>query len=118
MFWGVAGGNVIYGSGSALMLVSDSGRTHWNASYGQLNGFRQRSIDLGEGMHIFTVEIVTESGELDLSIKGKDGMVYYDESVLSTSIFKIHVDVDRKDKVILRLEAKNHSGSYKINWKE
>lgn len=118
MFWVAVGGVGTYSSGSALMLMGDSGQTHWNASYSKLNGFRQRSVSLNEGTHTFTVEIVTNSGELSFSIKGKDGTVYYNGSPLSTSTFNINVDVEGKDKVTLRVDAKSHSGSYKVNWEE
>lgn len=118
VFLFASGNGGTYSSGSALMLTSNSGRTHWNARYSKLNGFRQRSVSLSEGTHIFTVDIVTDSGEISFSIKGKDGTVYYNGSALPTSTFNVYVDVERKDKVILRIDAKSHSGSYKINWGE
>ncbi|MDR1060940.1 MAG: DUF2812 domain-containing protein [Clostridiales bacterium] len=144
-----AGGGVAYRSGSALMFVGNSGSSHWNGSYRELNGFRQRSVSLKGGTRVFAVEIVTDSGEIDLSIKGNDGTVYYSGSAIPTSAFSVVVDgadgmdvvngangadgtggadgmdgadgangAGGADKVVLRIDAKSHSGSYKINWGE
>ena len=115
VFLSSSGGST-YSSGSASMLVGNSGRTHWGARYSKLNGFRQRKLSLDEGLHIFTVEVLTNSGEISLSIKGKSGVDYYSGSTIPTSTFS--VVVDGNDKVTLRVDAKNHSGSYKINWEE
>jgi hypothetical protein len=108
------GGFGTYRSGSALMFVGNSGRSHWNASYRKLSGFRRRSVSLSEGAHAFAVEIVTDSGEIDFSIEGEGGTVYYSGSALPTSTFSVYVG--GKDKVVLRIDAKSHSGSYKIDW--
>ena len=115
VLWSSSGGTT-YSSGSASMLVGNSGQTHWDARYSKLNGFRQRKVSLYEGLHIFTVEMLTNSGEISLSIKGKSGTDYYSGSAIPTSTFSIVVDGN--DKVTIRVDAKNHSGSYKISWAE
>lgn len=113
---GIAAGNSSYNSGSALMLVVKNGRSHWGASYRKLNGVRQRNVSLGKGEHTLTVDVVTTSGEINLSIKGEDGTVYYQGLALPTSTFG--VIVDGKEKVVLRIDAKSHVGSYNIDWGE
>ena len=89
---------------------------HWNASYHELNGYKQRRISLNEGTHTFTIEITTESGELNLSITGQDGTEYYKGSNLPTSAFQVQVDLAAKDKLTLRVDAEGHRGGYKIKW--
>jgi hypothetical protein len=102
------------GASSSLMRVENSGRDHWNASYERFNGFRWRNVSLGEGTHRFTVETATESGEISLSVKGKDGTEYYSGPGFPTSTFA--VEVDGRERVTVRIDVKDHCGSYKISW--
>jgi hypothetical protein len=53
-------------------------------------------------------------GELDLLIKGNDGTVYYAGSAIPTSTFA--VAVDGGGRITLRVDARDHSGGFKINW--
>lgn len=101
-------------SGSALMLIENSGRNHWNASYKTLNGFRQRSVTLAEGTHTIMIETESASGELRLTIRGQDGTEYYSSEPLTGS--PVAVQVAGGTKVKLRVDAKDHSGSYRITW--
>jgi hypothetical protein len=100
----------------ALGMVQSSWGNHWNASYSELNGFKQRRVSLNEGTHTFTIEITTKSGELDLSIAGQDGTAYYEGSKLPTSTFQVQVDLAEKDHLTLRVDAHGHRGGYKIKW--
>jgi hypothetical protein len=102
------------GVGSSLMRVENSGRDHWNASYERFDGFWWRNVSLDEGTHRFTVETATESGEISLSVKGKDGTEYYSGPGFPASTFD--VEVDGKERVTVRIDVKDHCGSYKISW--
>lgn len=115
LLWAIfGGGSIITSSGMVIGLKSSSGRNHWNESYSKLDGYRQRNISLSKGSHTFSIEIVTNSGEISLSITGKDGIEYYKGTSLPTSTFEVEADVN--DKITLRVDAKNHNGSYKIKW--
>jgi hypothetical protein len=115
MFWMVGPWSTASsGASSSLMRVESSGRDHWYASYKKFDGFRWRNVLLDEGTYRFTVETATESGEISLSIKGKDGTVYYSGSGFPASTFDIKAD--GKEKIELRIDVEDHSGSYKISW--
>ena len=102
---------------TGLGVWSNQAGAHWNASYIELNGYKQRRVSLKEGTHTFTIEITTESGELNLSITGQDGTEYYKGSKLPTSTFEVQVDIAAaKDKLTLRVDAEGHSGGFKIKW--
>jgi hypothetical protein len=47
----------------------------WNVSHIEWNGSKQRRVSLNEGTHTFTIEITTKSGELNLSITGRNGIL-------------------------------------------
>ncbi|KXB96855.1 MAG: hypothetical protein AA908_09900 [Chlorobi bacterium NICIL-2] len=96
-------------------MVQSRWGNHWNASYSKLNGYQQRRITLNEGTHTFTIEVTTKSGELNLSITGQDGTEYYKGSKLPTSTFQVHADIPAKDKITLRVDAKNHSGGLRLS---
>jgi hypothetical protein len=105
-----------FDSYSARGIVQSSWGNHWNASYIELNGYKQRRVSLNEGTYIFTIETTTKSGELNLSITGQDGTEYYKGSKLPTSTFEVQVDIAAKDKLTLRVDAKGHSGGFKMKW--
>ena len=105
-----------FDSYSARGMLQLSWGNHWHVSYKELNGYKQRRVTLDEGTHTFTIEITTNAGELDLSITGEDGTVYYQGSGLPTSAFEVQVDIAARDKLTLRVDAEGHSGGYKIRW--
>jgi hypothetical protein len=107
---------VQFDSYSARGMFELSWGNHWNASYIELNGHKQRRLSLQEGTHRFTIEITTNSGKLDFSITGQDGTEYYRGSKLPTSTFDVLVDIAAKEKLTLRVDAKGHSGGFKIKW--
>jgi hypothetical protein len=109
-----ADGGVTVSSGHMINYAADSGSDYWGARYGELNGFQQRKVNLEEGIHTFTVEIVTNSGEVGFSLKGEDGTEYYIGSDLPTSSFDVMVE--GKGRFAMRIDADKHSGSYKISW--
>lgn len=101
---------------SARNMVQTNWGSRWDASYGYLDGYRQRRATLEEGAHTVSVEITTESGELSLTVTGQDGREYYKASELQTSTFDIPLEVTGKEKLTLRIDAKAHRGSYQIRW--
>ena len=103
---------------SVQRMVQSGGDNYWNASYGKLSGYRQRRITLNEGTYTFAIEITTKSGDLNLSITGQDGKEYYKGSKLPTSAFQVQVDIPAKEKITLRVDAKGHSGGFKMKWEQ
>ena len=80
--------------GSYVMKNSDenSGNEYWKATYDDFDGYKQQSISLDKDTdYMFTVQVITNSGNLELSITGEDGTIYFDENKLQTSTFDIQV---------------------------
>ncbi len=100
---------------SALVMDEDSGDNYWEASYEKFDGYKERYISIsGEGAHTFSVEIVTESGGLGLTIKDSEGEECYTGNDLQSASFT--VGVDSPGKYTLRVDADNHTGSFNVEW--
>ena len=93
----------------------NSGNDSWDATYEKFDGHRQREITISdESEFTFTVEIVTNSGTLGLSIKSEDGVLLYSGKDIPSSSFE--VKADSGGKYIIRFDADNHNGSFDIKW--
>ena len=104
-------------SGSYAFINSNenSGKDFWNITYDSFNGYKQREIILSDnGEHIFVIEIVTESGTLDVSITDSNGTHVYSGEELDTSTFEVTVGSD--EKYTITFEASDHIGSFSVNW--
>jgi len=74
------------GSYSTRRSVEHSGRSSWVMSYDSFSGYKQRRITLdNDSEHTFTVEIVTNSGSLGLSITDSDGATLYTDNEIPSS---------------------------------
>lgn len=103
------------GSYTFINSNENSESEFWNASYDKFNGYKQREITIsGEGDHAFTVEIVTNSGKLGLSIEDDDGKSLYNGNELPSSSFE--VIANGEGKYTIRLDADNHNGGFDIKW--
>ncbi len=102
-------------SGCLFMSYETKTGDYWKISYQKFNGSRDCTIKLsGEGEHTFTIDIVTNSGTLGLSIEDENGTSIYDSDELSTSSFE--VKADGAGKYTIRFEAEDHSGSFEVKW--
>ncbi len=102
---------------SGCLFMSSEIKTldYWKISYKKFNGSKERKVKIsGEGEHTFTVDIVTESGTLGLSIEDENGTSIYDNDELSTSSFEVKADGAGKYKI--QFEGKDHSGSFEVKW--
>ncbi len=108
-------GCTAYGSSAVLIMNEDKGDNHWKADYVKFNGYKERYISIsGEGEHTFSVEIVTDSGELGLTIKDSEGEECYTGNDLQSASFT--VGVDSPGKYTVRVDADNHTGSFNVEW--
>jgi hypothetical protein len=105
-----------FGGYSVLMMDENSGDAFWDARYERLNGFKQRVVTLsGDGEHEFSVDIVTTSGSLELTIEDSKGAPLYRSNELPSSSFK--VGAQGSGKYVVRFDADDHNGSFDIRWK-
>lgn len=96
-------------SSTRMMYVESKGRSYWKAEYQYLNGFMQRTLWLedDDGLHVF---VETDEGDFSLKIIDADGNVIYSEEKMGTKEF----DVDVSGKVTIRIDAKEHEGSFSL----
>ena len=80
----------------------------WSGNYISLDGTMQKSIHPKDD--VLHVEVKTESGTISIEIKDTDGNVIFDESDIGTASF----NVDVSGKVIVKIVAHSHKGSFSI----
>ena len=99
---------------SFVNSVSITDYDAWGIQYDKFNGQQQMEVTLEDGTHSFTVDIVTVSGKLDLDIRTIGGETLYTGNILPTSSFEaLNAGAGT---YIIRFTAKNHEGSFWVNW--
>lgn len=97
-------------SATAIGYVSNDGWRNWSASYTMLDGTLTHTIRPKDTQEKIHVEVVTEDGSISIEMKDADGNVIFDEDNIETSTF----DVNLSGKVVVRIEADKHKGSFNI----
>lgn len=97
-------------STTAIGYVSNDGWRNWSASYTMLDGTLTHTIRPKDTQEKIHVEVVTEDGSISIEMKDADGNVIFDEDNIETSTF----DVNVSGKVVVRIEADKHKGSFNI----
>lgn len=97
-------------SATAIGYVSNDGWRNWSASYTMLDGTLTHTIRPKDTQEKIHVEVVTEGGSITIEMKDADGNVIFNEDIIETSAF----DVKVSGKVVVRIEADKHKGSFNI----
>lgn len=97
-------------SATAIGYVSNDGWRNWSASYTMLDGTLTHTIRPKDTQEKIHVEVVTEDGSISIEMKDADGNVIFDEDNIETSTS----DVNVSGKVVVRIEADKHKGSFNI----
>jgi len=87
--------------------------TSMEMSYDKFSGERSKTVTLKSNTEI-KVDIVTNDGDIALSIVDESGNKAYIGNALKTSSFSVTVDKDTD--YTIKVVAKSHEGSYKIAW--
>ncbi len=105
-----------YGSEFTIGSFENNSLTSMSMKYMKFSGNKNKNITVkdGETCEIY-VDILTEDGKIDLLIKNENGNLEYEGHDIPTSNFTVTLKEAGKYKI--RVEAKNHKGSYSINWK-
>lgn len=86
-----------------------------SATYDKFDGYKKTTLKLDKDeKKDVKVDIVSKKGEINLSIKNEDGTVAYEGKDMDTTTFT--VTLDKEGKYTIRIDAKEHYGSYDINW--
>ncbi|AEY66436.1 hypothetical protein [Clostridium sp. BNL1100] len=104
-----------YGSYSSTRAVEISTSSQMSMSYEKFNGYKATSIKVKEGNPVdVNVDIVSNTGKLDMSITDEKDHSVYEGKDIPTSSFS--VSLDKPGDYKLKVSGEKHSGSYKITW--
>ncbi|GGF89485.1 hypothetical protein [Paenibacillus aceti] len=83
--------------------------------YEKFDGFVERSFQVKSG-HTAEVklDIVSDGGKLNISIKDEEGNSYYTGTGVPTSSFS--VKLDHPSQYVISIQGKGHQGKYDIAW--
>ena len=96
-------------SATRIGYVGKDGWSGWSASYTLLDGRLQHTIrPETDTLH---VDVKTESGTISIEMKDADGNIIFSESNVETSSFEVNVS----GKVVVKIEADHHKGSFDIS---
>lgn len=99
---------------TCIGYISNDGWRSWSASYSLLDGTLKHTIRPKSTQETLHIEVVTEAGSISIEIKDASGNIIFDEDNIETTTF----DVEVSGKVVVRVEADNHKGSFNIEARE
>ena len=100
------------GSGLQMGWVESNTRDHWSATYAFHDGYQQRTINTDGEATVLEVEIVSNSGEIGMTVTDENGNVIFDQQGIETSSFEIKIS----GKVTVKITGEDHKGSYSLSW--
>lgn len=90
--------------------IGNEGWRSWSARYAKLDGRLSHAIHPKDTQTTLRLEIVTEEGLISIEVKDSEGKVIFDDDNIGTASF----DVCISGKVVVRIEAHDHKGSFSI----
>lgn len=102
-------------SGITINSVEKNTATSMKMSYDKFTGIKKKTITLDDTTEM-NVDIKTDSGVLNLSVKGEDGKSFYSGTELPTSSFQVMLDGAGKYEITIM--CNDHKGGYDITWGE
>ena len=99
-----------FNSGIALMKIESSTKTSWNQSHDFLSGTEKHNLYLGKEPQEMIIEVITEAGEIDITITDKNGeeIIFLDNA--KTGIYEFIAE----GKIKITINAKDHHGSFEF----
>lgn len=95
--------------------IGNNSTHEMSGSYYKFNGDKDKEITVEEGETLdILVDIVTKEGTLDVSIMDENKEYSYEGHDLQTTSFT--VTLSDPGKYTLKLEAKEHQGSFSFTW--
>lgn len=90
--------------------AGNDGWRSWSASYTSLDGTLKHTIHPKSTQETLHIEVITESGNISIEIKDASGNIIFEKDNIKTTTF----DVKIPGKVVVRIRADNHKGSFNI----
>lgn len=75
-------------------------------------GFRERTVNVGNQPAMLHVEIATDEGTFGIIVTDMEGTVLLEESFTDSRSF----DIEIPGRVTVRVKGTEHKGSFKISW--
>lgn len=86
-------------------------------SYNTFTGYRSKIIDLDQCETCdISINVISTSGNLDLSILDATGELTYKESSIPTGSFSLSLSLAGGTRYTIKINAVNHVGSFDINF--
>ena len=95
-------------SATKIGYVGSEGYNSWTGRYSSLDGTMKKRIHPKTG--ILHIEVITDDGTISIEIQDAEGNAIFDEYDIGTTSF----DVSVSGKVVVRIIADNHKGSFSI----
>lgn len=95
-------------SATKIGYVGNAGYSSWTGRYSSLDGTMKKSIH--PKADVLHIEVRTDDGIISIEIQDADGNVIFDEYDIGTASF----DVAVSGKVVVRIIADNHKGSFSL----
>lgn len=95
-------------SATRIGYVGSEGYNSWTGRYSSLDGIMKKSIHPKTDM--LHIEVITDDGTISIEIQNAEGNAIFDEYDIGTTSF----DVAVPGKVVVRIIADNHKGSFSI----
>lgn len=103
------------GSGVMLMGTEKNSNNKMSMSYYRFTGYRETDLQVDEGKEVvISVNIVTEKGTIDASIKDENDNYAYEGHEIPTSDFS--VTLSEPGDYTIKVETKKHKGGYSFEW--
>ena len=97
----------------AKKCVSNQTNSGFSMQYESLDGYKTYEYNLKKDDFV-SIEVVTQSGSLDVLVTGDDGTTYVDKRALGDD--KYEFSASTAGKYVFRFTAKKHSGSFNVSW--
>ena len=89
----------------------NEGWRSWSGSYAMLSGSMQKTIHPKDTETTLHIDVITKSGNISIQIFDKDRNVIFKQTNIGTEAFEVSVS----GKVIVRIDAEQHKGSFSIS---
>lgn len=97
-------------SATRMGYVTNESRNSWSASYTLLDGTMRRIVYPSNPAEPIHVEVLTSSGSISVEMRDTSGNTVFAEDNIGTASF----DVEVSGKVVVRIIANHHKGSFQI----
>ena len=99
-----------FNSGTALMKVESSTKTSWKQSHMLFDGTEIRSFSLGEEPQKMEISVVSEKGEIDITIFDSNGEEIFEIDDAKTGTYEFTAS----GKIKIKVKADSHKGNFEI----